>query len=399
MTAKYFQALDDKEQCVGIYKDGTLHFDNFPENCLRTWRYSGSLKDENIEYGWLYAAGDSLEEVCPSHLKEQHERLSRKMNAFRKSFDIAKINFRDHCFYDLVPHDFLIEFLELKNQITEHVFESYEKPANYEFLVGASKLLHKIRYQELNVNNEGCKSLFLQHHNRSQARQILEGSHYIDYKLFGTVTGRLATHGGSFPILTLKKEFRNLIKPKNDWFLSFDYNGAEARTVIALLDHEQPEGDIHEWNMENVLNATGNITREEAKTLFFSWLYNHVSSAFESEVYDREALVEQFYIDGYVHTPLGRKIKIDERRAFNYLIQSTTADLVLERSMAIDRYLSDKKSYISHLIHDEVVIDLCDDEREIVPELKKIFAQNSLDTYEVNVQAGETCYELGVLRL
>ena len=93
------------------------------------------------------------------------------------------------------------------------------------------------------------------------------------------------------------------------------------------------------------------------------------------------------------------EVGLDERRAFNYLIQSTTADLVLERSMAIDRYLSDKKSYISHLIHDEVVIDLCDDEREIVPELKKIFAQNSLDTYEVNVQAGETCYELGVLRL
>lgn len=26
----YFQTLDDKSECVGIYKDGKLHFDNFP---------------------------------------------------------------------------------------------------------------------------------------------------------------------------------------------------------------------------------------------------------------------------------------------------------------------------------------------------------------------------------
>jgi len=399
MTTEYFQAIDDKDQCVGIYKNGVLHFDDLPDKCLKTWRYSGSLKDLGIEYGWLYTGGKTLSEVCPDSLKGDYELLSRKMNAFRKSFEIAKINFHDHCFFDLVPHDFLVEFLELKNQITQHVFETYSKPANYDFLAAGTKLLHKIRYQDLNINNEGCKSLFLQHHNRAHARKLIEGARYIDYNLFGTVTGRLSTHPGSFPILTLKKEFRNLLKPQNDWFLSFDYNGAEARTAIALLDHPQPPGDIHEWNMANVLKSTRQITREEAKTLFFSWLYNPDSTAFQSEMYDRQNLLEQYYIDGHVHTPMGRKIEIDERRAFNYLIQSTTADLVMDRAIALDEYLSDKKSYVSHVIHDEVVIDLCDEERSLIPEMKKVFSQNSLAEYVVNVQAGETCYELGVLRI
>ena len=399
MTTEYFQALDDKEQCVGVYKNGNLHFDNFPDNCLKTWRYSGSLHNKDVEYGWLYTNGATLAEVCPVHLKDDYDKFARKMSAYRKSFEIAKINFQDHCFYDLVPHDFLVEFLELKNQITQHVFETYEKPPNYDFLANACRLLHKIRYQQLNVNNEGCKNLFLNHHSRTQARQLLDGNHYIDYKLFGTVTGRLATQPGSFPILTMKKEFRNLVKPANDWFLSFDYNGAEARTVLALLEHKQPLRDIHEWNMEHMFSQTDTITREEAKTLFFSWLYNPESMVFKSDFYDRERLLDEFYIDGHIHTPFGRKIEIDERRAFNYLIQSTTADVVLERALALDQYLGDKKSHISHLIHDEIVIDLCDDEREMIPEMKKIFSENSLDTYAVNVQAGENCYELGVLRL
>jgi hypothetical protein len=44
----YFQALDDKKECVGIYHDGRLVFDEseFPETFsnMRTWRYSGFLR-------------------------------------------------------------------------------------------------------------------------------------------------------------------------------------------------------------------------------------------------------------------------------------------------------------------------------------------------------------------
>ena len=45
----------------------------------------------------------------------------QKMIAFKKAFDIAKVDFREHCFFDLVPHDFLESFLETKNKITKYV--------------------------------------------------------------------------------------------------------------------------------------------------------------------------------------------------------------------------------------------------------------------------------------
>ena len=212
------------------------------------------------------------------------------------------------------------------------------------------------------------------------------------------MTGRLSTHKGSFPILTMKKELRMLLKPHNDWFLSLDYNGAEARTVLGLLDVEQPEYDIHEWNLKNTLKNSAQ-NREEAKNKFFSWLYNPDSSTIQDSVYDRNALLEKYYSDGYVNTIFGRKIKVDSYKALNYIIQSTTADLVNDRAVKIDDFLKDKKSFVSHIVHDEVVIDLHDDERSLVTEIEDIFKNNKMGQYKTNTKAAKNYYDLEVLRL
>jgi len=395
----YFQAIDDKNECIGVYADGQLHFDEMPESLLRTWKYSGSLVDEAIEYAWLYCGGGPIEKGCPPTLQPTLRRLQSKMSAYKKSFELAKIDFRDHCFFDLVPHDFLLEFLEVKNQITKHVFENFEKPGNYDHLDKAQKLVHKIRHQKLNISNEGCRKLFVSSVHRGAANKILKGSPYIDYNLFGTVTGRLATVPGSFPILTMNRQLRKLIKPRNDWFLSLDYNGAEIRTFLALSGKNQPQYDIHMWNIDNIFKNRAILDRSEAKTLLFSWLYNHDSKDLDSKYYNREDVVKEYYEGGYVQTIAGRKIKVDERRAFNYIIQSTTADLVMSRAIEIDRFLEDKKSFVSHIVHDEIVIDLSNDEKDLVPEIKEIFSNNILDKFVVNMEAGTNYYDLEDLRL
>jgi hypothetical protein len=390
-----FQPIDDKTQCVGVYVDGNLIFDEnkIPENLTRTWRPSGSLLDANIEYAWIYARGKSLDEVCPDHLKEAWDNVSRKMRAYKKSFDIAKIDLRNHCFFDLVPHDALLEFCEIRNQITEYVFENYEKPENYEYACSAAKLLYKIKYQDLFLDSSECRSLFVSSGLRNASQKILNGQKHIDYNLFGTVTGRLSTRSQSFPILTMKRELRRLIKPHNDWFLSFDYNGAEVRTLLALSDQKQPVGDIHEWNIRNVFEEP-EMPREEAKTIFFAWLYNPESDSINTNYYDRKKVLDKYYDGDYINTIFGRHIKVDEWRAFNYLIQSTTADLVIDRAVAIDRMLEGRKSFISHIVHDEIVIDFDDEDRELLTEIKETFAANKLGIFMVNLKAGKNYYDL-----
>jgi len=393
-----FQTLDDKEECIGVYANGRLYFDNMPANLTKTWRYSGSNFNEAAEYAWVYAGGKTMDEVCPENMRESWSAIARKMRAYKKSFDIAKVDLRDHCFFDLVPHDALLEFCEIKNHITEHVFDNYEKPDNYDYMVQAEKLLYKIKYQNLNLDSSDCHSLFVASNLRNASKKLIAGPKHINYNLFGTVTGRLSTHPQSFPILTMKRELRRLIKPQNDWFLSLDYNGAEARTVLSLSGQVQPDYDIHEWNIHNVFESP-NMPREEAKTLFFAWLYNPDSEDISANYYDRKKVLDNYYDGDYINTVFGRYIQVGAWKAFNYLIQSTTADLVIERAIAINQMLEGKKSFISHIVHDEIVIDFADEDRQMVTEIRDMFAANKLGTFMVNLKAGKNYYDLENLSL
>ena len=398
----YFQALDDKSECVGVYKDGRLHFEDIPDGLLRTWRPGGLIDNEDIEYAWILCEGKTLEQVCPSNLLDEYQAIIRKMTAFYKSFKLAKLDFNEHCIFDLIPHDSLVHFCEMKNKITQHVFETTEKPKNYDFMAHTSKLIHKIRYQALNIDMSDCKPLHVSSANRVALKKIMQLEKYIDYNVYGTVTGRLTTNPGSFPILTMKKEFRKILKPQNDWFISLDYNGAEARTVLALLGNPQPAVDIHEWNMQNIFHSQKfkpHPTRAEAKVMFFGWLYDPTSTAIDSKYYDRDALVNAHYKNGSISTVFDRTIQVEQRKALNYLIQSTTSDLVLEQALRIDEFLKDKRSFISHIVHDELVLDVSNDERHLIPEIKDIFANNRLGDFMVNIQAGQNYYDLKELAL
>ena len=156
----YFQTLDDKTECVGVYADGALYFKDFPTELTKTWRYTGSITDPAVEYAWLLCNGLTLSEVCPDFLKERLDSSQRKFRAYLKSFEIGRIRLREHCFFDLVPEDFLLEFCDVKNEITKFVFENYEKPENYDHLDAIQKLLYKIKYQNVNMNVEGCRKLY-----------------------------------------------------------------------------------------------------------------------------------------------------------------------------------------------------------------------------------------------
>ena len=392
----YYQSLDDKTECVGVYTDGKLYFDSIPDGLERTWRHSG-FSSNNTEYAWIMCGGKQLSEVCPENIEEDLKRIQSKFRAYLKSFKLAKIDLNEFCFFDLVPKDFLLEFCEIKNKITKHVFENYQKPSNYGHLADVHRLLHKIKYRKINLDISDCRSLFSSTSDRQKIKKILADSHHIDYNLFGTVTGRLTTAGSGIPILTMKKEYRKIIKPQNDWFLSLDYNGAELRTLLSLMNEEQPDYDIHQWNAKNVF--AGLLSREEAKEKFFAWLYNPKSDEVTHSVYDRDKVLKKFYIDGNIETPMGRKIEVDRRKALNYLIQSTTSDIVLDRAVAIDNFLRDKKSCISHIVHDEIVVDLDDSERNIVPEIKEIFENNKIDKFMCNLNAGQNYYKLKALSI
>ena len=86
---------------------------------------------------------------------------------------------------------------------------------------------------------------------------------------------------------------------------------------------------------------------------------------------------------------------MDERRALNYLIQSTNADRVLSKAVILDKMLEGRRSFVSHMVHDEIVIDYSDEDRHLVAEIKNTFE----DGYVANVKAGKDYYNLEELNI
>tara|TARA_Y100001963_G_C6728850_1_gene422821 strand:- start:15 stop:1196 length:1182 start_codon:yes stop_codon:yes gene_type:complete len=380
-----FQTLDDKKECVGIYYDGLLLTGQLPNDLTHTWAFSLFLEDREIEYAKLYCGGKSLDEVCPEHLIERWERVRNKLKAFIKSFATARVSLDENCFFDLVPQKFLFEFCQVKNQICEHVFAGYSRPENYDYLVQLTKIIEDIKYKKLNINTKNL-SLFKSDH-RKFAQNLNKIDHSCKFNIFGTKTGRLTTEPRSFPILTMRKDLRCVIEPHNDYFVELDFNAAELRTLLALKGRTQPEGDIHQWNIENVFNQK--LTRDEAKKRIFAWLYNPDNEdAYCEHAYGRESVVKKYFTQGQVTTFFDKVIPSTERTALNYIIQSTCAENVLRQMIKVSNYLKGCKSYVAFPIHDSIVLDLAQEEKEKLPEIIDIFSNTALGKFKVNISAG-----------
>lgn len=385
-----FQTLDDKQECVGVYKEGNLIFPDIVQEHISngdvTWSYAAYLDGVEVEYAQLYC-GTSIDAVCPDSLRQDWDYINNRLKAFVRSFVEAKISLEEVCFYDLVPASFLQDYCEIKNNICEYVFNNYARPENYEHLLGIKKLTHKIANQKLEFSWSNLRTQMHRKSIREQMKKYKSVKPYCQYNIFGTKTGRLTTMKNSFPILTLPKEMRSVLKPTVGSYFSLDYNGAEVRTLLALAGSEQPTEDIHEWNRVNVFENTG--TREEAKKRFFSWLYNPSSTdSLPNRFYDRNALVKKHWNGRHVVTPFNRTIEVDERKALNYLIQSTTSDIVMEQAIKLDKVLEDCKSRIAFIIHDEIILDVHPDEEHRVDEFKDIFANTRYGKFMVGSKNG-----------
>ena len=110
-------------------------------------------------------------------------------------------------------------------------------------------------------------------------------------------------------------------------------------------------------------------------------------------------MLEKYYMKGKVITPYDRAIDSDISKAVNYLIQSTTADLTIDRAVALDKVLEGTKSKVAFIVHDEIVLDIHEEDRYKILELKEVFENNKLGSFMANVKAGKNYGELKELKV
>ena len=218
-------------------------------------------------------------------------------------------------------------------------------------------------------------------------KRVSRGKVYCDYNIFGTKTGRLATNPDTFPILNMHKDLRRYVRPTNSCFVELDYNAFELRVLLYLSEADQPDQDIHQWNVQNVYQ--GMVSREEAKKRIFSWLYNIDSKDRLSEgAYNRDKILNKYWDGTRVVNPFDRSIESDKFHATSYLIQSTAADIVLRQMIKLHKMLKDKKSFIAFTIHDSVVIDMAEEDMSLLSELRRQFSTFGDTKFLTNVSIG-----------
>ena len=185
------------------------------------------------------------------------------------------------------------------------------------------------------------------------------------------------------------------MKPNNDYFLELDFNAAEIRTLLALAGAKQPLEDIHAWNLTQGMGE-GVETREDAKKAFFSWLYDEKKKNEKlEEIYKRDDVRNSHFKDGQVTTPFGNTMPADRHHSLSYLIQGTTAEMVLRQAIKIDELLKGNESFIAFTIHDSVIIDISKEETNLVSKLIGVFADTELGFFKVNASFGS---DFGSLR-
>lgn len=238
------------------------------------------------------------------------------------------------------------------------------------------------------------------------------GRIHSNYKLFGTVTGRLSGEGG---IQQVPRDpfIRSIIGAPPGWtFLQADYSQIELR-IAAMQAHEEvmlrsySRGeDIH---MARAMRMTGketkDVTKEErkkAKAVNFGFLYgmgahkfvNYAFVNYDLRVTEGEAHAVRngFFQDypallkwharqrrlanryGVVYSPLGRarhlpdimsqdeKVRGEaERQAINSPVQSMASDMMLAALVELHRTLHPKKAKIVGTVHDSILFEVRDD--------------------------------------
>lgn len=349
-------------------------------------------ENPNAECISLYV--DDVKEVLPEYLKEEAEKVKRKREAILKSFRITKVPLNEYCFYENIPDSFIFHMGEIKDEVSRYILENFERPENYNHLLGIKRLTHYISEREINLSipsNVFEKDIL-------DFRVRVAGKNRIFYDHKGTKTNRFTCRPTSFPILNMSKKFRSYIKPNNDFLLEFDMNAAEIRVALSILGHNVEEvSDIYEWVNKEYFD--GKLEREDVKKRLISWLYGKKDSDECLDAYiDKSYFIDNYYDtkNASITTPFGRRIACDEEHAVNYLLQSTSADIVHYAAYRIMDFLVARKAKtrIYFTVHDSVVLDVCKEEKDLMFDCFEIFSNTPLGKFEVNIKKGRNYGDL-----
>ena len=274
-----------------------------------------------------------------------------------------------------------------------------------------------------------------------------DGKIHTIYRQTETRTGRLSSIEPNLQNIPARDELGKLIRkaflPSYNVFLSADYSQIELRILAHISDSKElinafKNGeDIHTFVASDIFGVKKEeVTkdmRRTAKAVIFGIVYGisgfglgeniglSVKEAkhFIDKYYElypgvknyMDTIIHEAYMDGSVSTIYNRKRVIDELNSSNYMvrmsgerialntpIQGTSADIIKMAMIKIDEELIKRnlKSKMILQIHDELVFDIVEEEKDVVSELVSNLMKNVVKLnvpLEVSLDYGIDLYD------
>jgi len=267
------------------------------------------------------------------------------------------------------------------------------------------------------------------------------------YKQTMTRTGRLSSIEPNLQNIPARDELGKLIRhafiPVNDLFLSADYSQIELRILAHISNSSDLINafingeDIHTFVASDIFGVekheVTSIMRRTAKAVIFGIVYGisgfglgenigispKDAKKFIDKYYElypgvknyMDNIIHEAYMDGSVRTLFKRKRVIDELNNSNYMIrmsgerialntpiQGTSADIIKMAMVKLDEEMSKHniKSKMLLQIHDELVFDVVESEKELLSNIVKDVMENIVSLkvpLKVSCDFGKDLYE------
>jgi len=211
---------------------------------------------------------------------------------------------------------------------------------------------------------------------------------------------------------------RRLFVPREDYSLiSFDYSQMEVRVFLSYFQNDEitellsKSGiDFHGEAAKLAFNVKEEdkefkFYRQMAKAITFGTIYGIGSNKLSQQLgtsarqaldYKRkyfaglkgskeffDSVVQTVTNRGWIKNRYGRIYKIPKDLGYkgvNYLVQGTSADILNERIIEVDKYLQGTNSNVLLQVHDEIICEIHKDDLDVVPpEIQRLLETNSLN--------------------
>lgn len=379
----FFEFLCKNQNYYKIFSGNKVsNVELFPELSYHLF-YHPEVDKNNVFFLELFTGNKNPYDVLSTELKKDLVFLEKKLELFRKTFKTLKLS-KNINEYELLPLPFLREFLLKREEASKYILLNFQQPPSYNFLLDLKRLCFEIQNYNLKLSgplNNEAKNIY--------------------YQLFGTITGRLSTSKTSFPILSISKQKRCFIEPQNDFFIEIDFNSTDVRFFLFLAGINEQEDDIHEFHRKLINKKTGlNLERQEAKSLFLSWLYGSSSLktdlSYFDDVYHKDEVLEHYNTGCGIKNPFDVEIKAERRRWLPLLVQSTAASVFFRQAIKVWHFLKENglMSKLCFLMHDAIVLDFKETEVKHLLTIKQMFSDTCFGTIPVHVRKGKNFGEM-----